>query len=232
MNEYKGECHHTSVWPQQGLNYHGKKVAVIGTGATGVQAIQEIGPHVSHLTVFQRTPNLCLPMRQQPLDVDIQLKDKATYASAFKLRLETFAGFTFGFRKANIFDDTPEARRAFYEELWERGGFHFWLSTYQDMFFDKKGNDTAYDFWREKTCARLTSTAMKDKLAPQIAPHTFGTKRPSLEQRYLEVFNQPTSTSSTSKQIPSSVSHPQASALAMASTMPSTSSSLPQALML
>jgi cation diffusion facilitator CzcD-associated flavoprotein CzcO len=169
-------------------------VAVIGTGASGVQTIQEIGPQVGHLTVLQRTPNLCLPMNQHKLDpeVEARVKKEGGYEKVFDYRRNTFGGFHFDFLEKNGDEDTDEQKKELYEKLWDGGGFRFWLATYKDLLFDKKVNDTAYNFWAEKTRARIKDPKKKDILAPLLdkQPHTFGTKRPSLEQRYYEVYNQ------------------------------------------
>lgn len=182
------------MYPQEGIDVKGKKVAVIGTGASGVQCIQEIGPEAGHLTVLQRTPNLCLPMQQSTLDpnTEAQAKANGTYQQIFEYRRTTFGGFHFDFIKQKALEDTPKRRREFYEKLWQGGGFRFWLATYDDVLQDKAANDTAYEFWAEKTRARINDPRKKDILAPVLEKqhHTFGTKRPSLEQRYYEVYNQ------------------------------------------
>jgi cation diffusion facilitator CzcD-associated flavoprotein CzcO len=122
MDKFKGPSLHTAAWPQdQSLDCTDKRVAVIGTGASGVQIIQAIGPIVKHLTVFQRTPNLCLPMQQRALTVEEQTKNKTNYPEIFKMRPQTFGGFHYDFNPKNAFDDTPEARREFYEKQYKKG---------------------------------------------------------------------------------------------------------------
>lgn len=156
MKKFKGIMHHTGMtsvllsklnanskaakYPQSGIDYKGKKVAVVGTGASGVQIIQEIGPDVEHLTVLQRTPNLSLPMGQQKLDPQTEdlIKKKGGYEQIFKYRRETFGGFQFDFSDKAGDDDNPEQKNEFYEKLWSAGGFRFWLATYKDLLFDKK----------------------------------------------------------------------------------------------
>lgn len=159
-----------------------------------MQCIQEVGPEVGHLTVLQRTPNLCLPMNQHKLDsnVEAEQKKKGYYDWVYKYRRETFGGFYFDFSEKNGDEDDAQQKKAFYEGLWAGGGFRFWLATYKDLLFNKAVNDTAYEFWAEKTRARINDPIKKDILAPLLKdqPHTFGTKRPSLEQRYYEVYNQ------------------------------------------
>jgi cation diffusion facilitator CzcD-associated flavoprotein CzcO len=191
MDKFKGTVHHSSFWPNEGVDVRGKKVAVVGTGSTGVQIAQESAPDALELTVFQRTPNLALPMRQAQISKEEQEAAKHGYPQFFKDRLTTFAGFPYDFSTKNTFDDNEEEREAFYEKLWENGGFEFWLATYKDMLFDAKANRAAYDFWNKKTRARINDPVKRDILAPVEPPHPFGTKRPSLEQNYYEQFNRP-----------------------------------------
>ena len=191
LDRFEGECHHTAHWPQEGLGFAGKRVGVIGTGASGVQVFQEASREAAHLTVFQRTPILALPMRQARLDQATQREMKKDYPQNFQKRREDFGGF---------FDITPvdksalevsaDYRQQIYEEAWEKGGFHYWVGTFNDVLIDPQANRTAYDFWRDKTRARINDPLLAEKLAPTEPPHPFGTKRPSLEQWYFEVFNQ------------------------------------------
>ena len=189
LESFEGIMHHSSFWPEGGVNVKGKRVAVVGTGSTGVQIAQECGPEAAELTVFQRTPNLSLPMRQRKLTPEEQNESKGRYPELYKHRLTTFAGFDFDFAKKNTFDDTPEEREAFYQKLWDDGGFNFWLATYKDMLYVEKANRKAYNFWARKTRARIHDPVKRDILAPLEPPHPFGTKRPSLEQNYYDQFN-------------------------------------------
>lgn len=87
--------------------------------------------------------------------------------------------------------DVPEAvRREVFEQAWQKGGFHFWAGTFGDILYNATSNRLAYDFWRDKTRARLHDPVLAEKLAPMEPPHPFGAKRPSLEQTYYDVFNQ------------------------------------------
>lgn len=123
LENFKGTLHHSSFWPSAGVNTNGKKVAIIGTGASGVQMIQELGPSVEKLTVFQRTPNLAIPMGKRDLTNEEQDRLKPFYREIYTLRERCFAGFHYDFEERNTFDDTPEEREAFYESLWKRAGF-------------------------------------------------------------------------------------------------------------
>jgi len=174
-----------------GIDLKDKRVAVVGTGSTGIQIAQESSNEAKSVTVFQRTPNLCLPMRQRKLTKEEQEQAKEGYPELFKHRLTTFAGFSYDFAEKNTFDDNEEEREKFYQSLWDEGGFQFWLATYKDMLFDKKANDQAYNFWVKKTRERISDPKKRDILAPLKAPHAWGTKRPSLEQDFYEQMDKP-----------------------------------------
>jgi cation diffusion facilitator CzcD-associated flavoprotein CzcO len=190
LENFRGAWHHTALWPQQGLDMTGKRVGVVGTGASGVQMIQEAGRTAAHLTVFQRTANIALPMQQKEFDAAAQREAKKSYPQRFAMRSKTFAGIDVGMIEKSALEVSAEDRRAAYEGLWQAGGLSFWVGSFQDLFFNEEANLTAYEFWREKTLARIANPSVAEKLAPSIPPHPFGVKRPSLEQNYYEVFNQ------------------------------------------
>ncbi|KAF8074540.1 cyclohexanone monooxygenase [Lyophyllum atratum] len=192
LETFQGAVHHTARWPQGGVDLARKRIGVIGTGASGVQVIQESGPVAAHLTVFQRTPNLALPMYQRKLEVAAQDQLKTElYPHIFKRREQTFAGFHYDGINRSVFELTPEEKFISFEDLWTRGGFNFTLGSYRDIALDMNANVEAYNFWRMKVLKRLRDPEMQRKLAPEVAPHPFGVKRPSLEQKYYEVYNQP-----------------------------------------
>jgi cation diffusion facilitator CzcD-associated flavoprotein CzcO len=119
LESFKGVIHHSSFWPSEGVNVKGKKIAVVGTGATGIQIAQETAREAGELTLFQRTPNLCCPMRQAKLSPEEQEVDKAKYPEIFKERLTHYAGFLYSSRPFTTYSHTPEEREAFFEELWQ-----------------------------------------------------------------------------------------------------------------
>lgn len=185
-----GTLLHPSRWPQEKLDLTGKRVAIIGTGSTGVQLATELSKVASHLTVFQRTPNMALPMRQVQYDPPTQALPREAYPDLFAHRKDSFSGFSFNFIPRTTFADSAEQRRQVYEKLWAEGDFQFWLATYCDMLFDHKANEEAYTFWRDKVRARIPDAQVADILAPTQQPHAFGCKRISLETGYFEIFSQ------------------------------------------
>ena len=191
LNDFAGERHHTALWPQHGLDMHGKRVGVIGTGASGVQLAQEAAGAAAHLTVFQRTPNLALPMRQRKLDDNTIRRMKEKYPEMFDRRTKTFAGFDYDILAKSALEVSDDERQATFERLWEIGGFAFWIGSFNDILLNEDANRAAYKFWRDKTRARINDRAVAEILAPTEPLHPFGVKRPSLEQNFYEIFNQP-----------------------------------------
>ena len=190
MNKFQGIMHHSSFWPPEGVDFAGKRVAVVGTGASGVQMIQEMGKTAKEMTVYQRTPNLALPMGKRDLSKEEQLAMKPFYPKILAYRERCFAGFDYDLNERNTFDDTPEEREAMFEGLWKRAGFALWLGGYKDYLFDHKANRESYNFWRKKQSTRVKNAAKQKILFPEEPPHPFGVKRPCLEQNYYETLDQ------------------------------------------
>jgi cyclohexanone monooxygenase len=190
LERFAGPCHHTALWPQAGLDLTGKRVGVIGTGASGVQVVQSAAGVASHLTVFQRTPMLALPMRQQRYDKATHERMKAGYPECFRQRAVQQSSYHDIVADRRSAREVSEAeRQAVFQAAWERGGFHFWAGTFSDVLSDLESNGLAYEFWRERTRERIHDPAIAALLAPDEPPHPFGSKRPSLEQGFYEVFN-------------------------------------------
>jgi cation diffusion facilitator CzcD-associated flavoprotein CzcO len=191
LDSFEGISHHTARWPRDGVDLAGRHVAIIGTGASGVQVMQEAAKVAASVTVFQRTPVTALPMGQRQFTRAEHEAAKAEYPAQFVARNTPPGSFTDIARADVAALDVSEAERlAVYEEMWSRGGFHFWAGTFNDVGIDPAANRTAYDFWRDKTRARIDDPAVADILAPMEPIYPFGTKRPSLEQDYYDLFNQ------------------------------------------
>ncbi|EKT76997.1 flavin-containing monooxygenase [Rhodococcus opacus] len=189
MDAYQGELVHTARW-RSDLDMTGKRVAIIGTGASAVQVVQEAGPVVENLTVFQRTPNISLPMQQKYLDDEEQaaLKNKMPDVAA-KCR-ETHAAIDYDFDPRSGVETPEDERNAVFERLWNQGGFAFWLGNFSDYLFNDETNALTYEFWKNKIKPQIKDPVKAELLVPEIAPHPFGAKRPALHQNYYEVMNQ------------------------------------------
>lgn len=189
LHTFEGFTCHSARWPQTPVDLTGKRVGVIGSGATGVQLVQELGPFAGSLHAFQRSPNCALPMRQQIMS---DSEDKTTYAEKFRNMRLTKSGFDYTALAKTSKEVTPKERDALWEKLWARGGFAPSLGNYPDVGSDIESNTIFYRFWRDKTRARILKNdpELIENLAPENPPFPFGTKRPSLERTYYEVFNQ------------------------------------------
>jgi len=187
--DFRGEAHHTGTWPHEKVSFEGKRVAVIGTGATGVQAITEIAKTVGQLTVFQRTPNWCAPLHNSRIDAETQARIKASYPEIFARCRDSFGCFIHAADPRNALEVSPEEREAFYEKLYGEPGFGIWMGNFRDVLIDKAANDTITEFMRRKIRVRVRDPALAEKLIP--TNHGFGTRRVPLESGYYEVYNQP-----------------------------------------
>jgi cyclohexanone monooxygenase len=187
LDSFKGKAYHTSQWPHEGVDFTGKRVGVIGTGATAVQAIPEIAQQAKHLTVFQRTPNFCVPARNGKVDPEVTKARKARYDEVVRNIRSSFFGFELSFITKSVLEATPEEREAEFDRMWDQGGFAFWLANYQDMFFDQKANDLIADYLKRKIRATVNDPATAEKLIPKT--YAYGTKRQPLDTNYYETFN-------------------------------------------
>jgi cation diffusion facilitator CzcD-associated flavoprotein CzcO len=187
-DSFKGRSFHTARWPKQPVDLAGKRVAVIGTGATGVQTIQTIAKDVGHLTVYQRTPNWCAPLHNGKIDAETQIKIKAGYPEMFARCQETFACFLHTPDPRGAFEVSNEEREAFYEKLYGERGFGIWQGNFRDILIDRNANATISEFVARKIRERVRNPAVAEKLIPKN--HGFGTRRLPLETFYYEVYNQ------------------------------------------
>ena len=187
VDSFTGESFHTSRWPKEKVDFTGKRVAVIGTGATAVQLIPEIAKEVGHLTVFQRTPNYCAPCRNSLVSPETQRRFKASYPEIHKRIRETSAAFMHDFDPRKTLEVPKEERLARYEELWAQPGFSKWLANFQDIMTNREANEDFAEFVRNKIRARVKDPVVAEKLVPK--DHPFGSKRLPCESGYYEVYN-------------------------------------------
>lgn len=187
IGTFAGESFHTSRWPHEPVDFSGKRVGVIGTGATAVQLIPRIAPEVGHLTVFQRTPNYCCPLRNSAIGDSEQEQIKASYPEIFERCNKTFASFMQDFDARKTFDVSPGERLKFYEEIWSGPGFTKWFGCFHDIMTDDAANEEYAEFVRSKIRERVDDPVVAEKLVPK--DHPFGAKRIPLETGYYEVYN-------------------------------------------
>jgi cation diffusion facilitator CzcD-associated flavoprotein CzcO len=189
VETFLGQSCHTHYWPKEPVDFHGKRVAVIGTGATAVQTIQEVAKTVGHLTVFQRTPNWCAPLHNDRIGEEEMRQIRASYPEIFARCDETPGCFIHAPDPRATHEVTPEEREAFFEKLYGEPGFGIWQGNFRDILVDRKANALISDFIARKIRERVKDQAVAEKLIPKN--HGFGTRRVPLETRYYEVYNQP-----------------------------------------
>src|SRR5262252_6667453 len=187
LEKFQGKCCHTSRFPKGGIDFTGKRVAVVGTGASAIQAIPEIAQQAKHLTVFQRTPNYCVPARNGKVDPERVKARKADYDGIVQRLRNSFFGFELNFIEKSVLQTTPEEREREFDRHWDNGGFGFWLANYQDMFFVKEANDLCADYLKRKIRSTVKDPAVAEKLIPKT--YAYGTKRQPLDTNYYETFN-------------------------------------------
>ena len=186
---FRGQAFHTAHWPHQPVRFAHKRVAVIGTGATGVQTIQEVAKTAGQLTVFQRTPNWCAPLHNSQIDAATQRQIKASYPEMFARCQQTFACFLHTPDPRGTFEVSAEEREAFFEKLYAERGFGIWQGNFRDILTDRAANAAISAFVARKIRGRVRDPQLAEQLIPQ--DHGFGTRRVPLETRYYEVYNQP-----------------------------------------
>ncbi len=189
QDSFKGQIFHTARWPKHHVELKGKRVAVIGNGATGIQVIQTIAPEVSELKVFIRTPQYVNAMNNPkygPAEV-------AEYKSKFKYFQErlpnTFGGFEFSFDNGTWAEKTPEQRQEVLERIWKNGSLELWTASFSELFFEEEVNEQISEFVRNKMRERLKDPELCDLLIP--TDYGFGTHRVPLESGYLEAYHLP-----------------------------------------
>jgi cation diffusion facilitator CzcD-associated flavoprotein CzcO len=188
VESFRGQVHLTGNWLDENVDFTGQRVAIIGTGSSGIQAISEIAKTAGQLTVFQRTPNYATPIVNGPADPDVVGAVKANYAHVRDASRNHFLGVPYTQVQPSALAVSAEERRRTFDERWNAGGFQLFIDSYQDILFDKKANDTIAEYIRERIHERVNDPAVADLLAPKGYP--YGTKRPPLETNYYEVFNQ------------------------------------------
>ncbi|MEQ9518358.1 MAG: NAD(P)/FAD-dependent oxidoreductase [Parvibaculum sp.] len=189
LENFEGDWYHTGGWPHEGVDFTGKRVAVIGTGSSGVQSIPLIAAEASHLTIFQRTANFTLPAGNRPLKPEeiarsrTSLLDDRAYARTTGAGIIAYPG-----NEALSTEMTEAEISAEYNARWEAGGFSF-LGSHGDMVMTHEANDKAADFARAKMRALVKDEKLADELLPN--DHPIGVKRLCLDTHYLETFNEP-----------------------------------------
>ncbi|MCC2656622.1 MAG: NAD(P)/FAD-dependent oxidoreductase [Panacagrimonas sp.] len=187
QDKFRGPIFHTARWPKSEVDFSDKRVGIIGTGATGIQVIQSVAPQCAHLTVFQRTPNYAVPMRNTRYGAEDMAQFRARYPELKKRVHGTFAGFDYDFVEKTFAETDPAEREQILERLWNDGSLAMWIGGFRDLFTDAAANEEISKFVRAKIRARIHDPEVADKLVP--SRYGFGTRRVPLENGYYETFN-------------------------------------------
>jgi cation diffusion facilitator CzcD-associated flavoprotein CzcO len=188
LEDFAGEWHHTGRWPHEGVDVSGKRVGLVGTGSTGIQAVPVLAEQAAHLTVFQRTANYSIPARNAPLSEAEMAATKADYPAIRRLQRASTNGHPFVVSDVDVLDLPDDERRALYERAWERGGLRF-RAAVKDVLSDPAVNESASDFIRDKIRETVHDPATAEVLTPR--DHPFATKRPPIDTGYFETYNRP-----------------------------------------
>jgi cyclohexanone monooxygenase len=186
LDDFAGATYHTSSWPEGGVEFTGKRVAVIGTGSSGIQSIPLIAEQAEKLIVFQRTPNHSVPAFNHRLDAEERRDGVERFAEKREFAKGSFTGLTLPDTGLLANDSTPEQRAAVYEQRWRQGGLAMY-GAFADVLVDEKANATALEFFSAKIHEKVTDPAVANKLTPKGFP--FGGKRICVDTNYFETFN-------------------------------------------
>ena len=189
IRDFAGPSWHTGEWPHEPVSFAGKRVAVIGTGATAVQLIQEVAKSAESLAIFQRRPNWCAPLHNSSITPEQQETIKTSYDDVFALCRESHGGFIHSPDSREALQVSEEERNSFYEQRYAEPGFGIWMGNFRDILVNEEANQTITDFIANKIRERVDDPVLAERLIPR--DHGFGTRRVPMETRYYEVFNQP-----------------------------------------
>ena len=188
LDTFAGEVYHTAHWPHEPVDFSGKRVAVIGTGSSGIQSIPLIAEQADQLYVFQRTPNYSVPAGNRPLTEADVAEVKWNYAERRRLSWRSGGGSPHIAHPKLTMEATADERRAAFERRWELGGVLF-SKTFSDQMIDLVANDEARKFYEEKVRAVIDDPEVADLLIP--TDHPIGTKRICTDTNYFQTFNRP-----------------------------------------
>ncbi len=186
LDSFTGRWHHTAQWPQDGVDFSGRRVAVVGTGSTGIQAIPLIARQAEQLYVFQRTANYSMPAHNRPLDPEFVAQVRSGWPERRRIAQESDAGIPFPAPTEATFGVTAQERERMYEEGWQRGGINALSYAFTDYFTDPAANAAAAEFTRRKIRQLVRNPVTAELLSPR---QHIGTKRTCVDTGYYETYN-------------------------------------------
>jgi cation diffusion facilitator CzcD-associated flavoprotein CzcO len=188
IDSFAGDSYHTGHWPHEGVDFTGKRVGMIGTGASAVQSIPLIARQAADLTVFQRTANYVVPANNGPVPEHVRQARKADYEGIRERLRNSNFGFELYFEEKGALETTHEERYRVLQERWDEGGFGIWLGSYVDIFFVEEANRYVREFLHDRIREKVHDPETAELLVPRGYP--FGCKRNPLDSGYFETFNQ------------------------------------------
>lgn len=186
LETFSGNWYHTGQWPHEGVDFKGKRVGIIGTGSTGIQAIPVIAEQAAHLTVFQRTANYSIPARNAPLTADFKKFAKEKLEQIREVMHTNTNGHAFRIVDRSVVKTPEQERLEILEKAWQKGGLEF-RAAFSDVLIDKSANDIVAQFICEKIREIVKDPAKAAILAD--IDHPFATKRPPVDTNYFETYN-------------------------------------------
>ncbi|XPP26735.1 MAG: flavin-containing monooxygenase [Leucobacter sp.] len=189
VDSFRGESYHTAEWPTEPVSFTGKRVAVIGTGSSGIQVATEIAKEAEHLYVLQRTPSYSVPSFNRPLRADEIADTKSRYPSIRAQARTTPDGLIAPQTGRNALDVPADERARILEEVYATGRPFTYFGIFNDVLVDEAANRQVHDFLADKIRSRVDDPVVAEKLIPSGAP--FGTRRTCVDGGYYEIFNQP-----------------------------------------
>ena len=187
--EFGGQSYHTGLWPTEPVDFAGQRVAVIGTGSSGVQVVPAIVDEVASLTVYQRSANWCTPLNNRPITAEEQARLRADFESMREALAVSPSGFLHPVHDRETFDDPIEQRLAFFEAMWNSPGFSKLTSNYTDLTVNPTANALWCEFIAEKIRAIVHNPETAERLIPK--DHLYAEKRPPFVTGFYEAFNDP-----------------------------------------
>ena len=202
-DQFRGQVLHTGRWPKEEVDLSGKRVGVIGTGSSGVQAIPELAKMSGHLYVYQRSPVYTVPANRKAMREEVQQEFRKNYREIRRLQQHNFGGVS-NFRltesvrrpqadranrkdaasamPAKILGLSEEARK----QLIAEQGLGVLLS-FADVYSDLEANEVANRLFREEIAQIVDDQNVAAGLLPN--DYGLGCKRQVLDRDYYETFN-------------------------------------------
>jgi cyclohexanone monooxygenase len=187
LESFAGPVYATHQWPHEEPELAGKRVGVVGTGASGIQAIPKLAQRCAHLTVFQRTPNFATPLRNRAADPAEVRATKQRYPEVRSSARSSFMGVPYPDPAPSALEVSEAERTRTLDRCWETGGFSVLMSSYADVLVDRDANETVAEYARARIRERVSDPEVAELLCPD--DHPLGTKRLPMETEYYETFN-------------------------------------------